>query len=369
MPSEKREEKKVENYFRRIIPPAFVVAAMFVLLACSTPDVRNETVASANGDGIKVFELREFLGIRGGMTAASQVPAEKKKEALDRLVSGRLLAQEALARGLDNTGEYRDAIARNGQGVLIAALFRKEMASKLKIKDKEVEAEAKKLREADKNLSETDASFRARQALSEADMRRIEGELISAAKKATASSIDRELIEKIGKGGKFEDNVALATVGAEKISYGEVKRQIQAVSPGSHDGQVLSRIPMAIEKTLEREITGRALAAYAKKQGIEGSEWERSVRKELERSVLINLLADKVVPKDVPVTDKEIGDAYAEHAQMFVRDGKKIPLSEVKERIRGFLQNRRRSQALEAYIEGLRKKAKITVNEALLPKV
>lgn len=357
------------KYFRGIIPPAFVVAAMFGLLACSTPDVRNEMVASANGDGIKVSELREFLGIRGGMTAASQVPAEKKKEALDRLVSGRLLAQEALAQGLDNTGEYRDAIARNAQGVLIAALFRKEMVSRLKIGDKEVEAEAKKLREADKNLSEPDASFRARQALSETAMRRIEGDLIAAAKKETASSIDRELVDKIGKGEKIGDNVALATVGPEKISYGEVKRQLQTISPGSHDGQVLSRIPMAIEKTLDREITGRALAAYAKKQGIEGSEWAKLVRKELERSVLVNLLADKVVPKEVPVTDKEIGDAYSEHAQMFVRDGRKIPLSEVKGRIRVLLQNRKRSQALETYVEVLRKKAKITVNEALLPKV
>lgn len=338
-------------------------------LGCSTPDVRNETVASANGDEIKVFELREFLGIRGGMTAASQVPAEKKKEALDRLVAGRLLAQEARARGLDNTGEYRDAVSRNEQGVLITALFRKEMESGLKIKDKQVEAEAKKLREADKNLSEADASLRARQVISEAEMRRIEGDLIAAAKKETASSIDRALVEKIGKGEKIEDNVALASVGAEKISYGEVKRQLQAVSPGSHDGQVLSRIPMAIEKMLDREITGRAMVAYAKKRGIAGSESARSVRKELERSVLINLLADKVVPKEVSVTDKEIGDAYAEHAQMFVRDGKKIPLSEVKERIRGFLQNSKRNKALEAYIEGLRKKAKITVIEGLLPKV
>ena len=37
-------------------------------------------------------------------------------------------------------------------------------------------------------------------------------------------------------------------------------------------------------------------------------------------------------------TPKEIADAYAEHGQMFVRDGKKIPLKEVKEQIRAFLE-------------------------------
>ena len=344
-------------------------AAAWFCLGCSRADIRNETIASANGDDIKVFELREFLGLRGGIGAATNVPVEKKKEALDRLVSGRLLAQDAVSLGMDNTEEYRSAIERNKQGVLIAALFRKEMDSKLKVKDKDVEAEAKKLREADKNLSEVDASFRARQALSEAGMRSIEGDLISASRKETSVAVDKELIKKIGTGGAVGDNAVLATAGGEKIAYGPVKRMLQAVPNGPRGGQDLSRNPTAIEKVLEREISGLTMAAYAKKQGIEGTDWARVVQKELERSVLINLLVEKVVPKNMTVTDKEIGESYAEHEKMFVRDGKKIPLSEVKEQIRNFLENRKRSRALEAYIEGLKKKAKITVNEALLPKV
>jgi competence CoiA-like predicted nuclease len=54
---------------------------------------------------------------------------------------------------------------------------------------------------------------------------------------------------------------------------------------------------------------------------------------------------------------------------MLVREGKKIPLSAVKEQLRGFLENNKKRKALEDYIEGLKKKAKITVNESTLQKV
>ncbi len=359
---------------RRVALPVAVAMTIVVLggFGCTTADVKTETVAVVNGDEIKVRDLRDILGIRGGSMPASQASPEKKKEALSRLIAGRLLAQEARARGLDNTAEYKDMIAKNEKNILVAALFQKEMESRLKIEDKEVEAESKKLRAADKNLSEGDATFRSQQALSEGRVRKLEEDLIAAAKKETAFSINREMTQKIGKGEKVEDNEVLASVGAENIRYDEVKRLLQDAMPDSHasrSGQDPSRNPMAIERILDREITGRTLLAYAKKQGIEGSEWTRSVRKELERSVLINLVADKMTQNETPVTDKEIGDAYAEHKQMLIRDGKKIPLSELKEQIRQFLVNQKRRKTLEAHIEELKKKAKITVNDALLPKV
>ena len=349
-----------------------VVAAVLVweLTGCSKTEGKNETVASVNGEEIRVSELREFLGIRGEATSAGNVPVERKKEALDRLVAGRLLAQDARGRGLDNTAEFRQALAQNEQGILITALFRKELESKGKADDKEVQSEARKLMEADKNLSEQDANARASQMILEKQTRKVEGDLVEAAKKEIPPFINRDLIQKIGKGDKVDDNVVLGTVGEEKVSYGDVKRSIGAISPGApHGAPELSKNPMMIEKILDRELTGRALAAVAKKKGMEGSEPAKAVRKELERSILISLLADKVVPKEVSVTDKEIGEAYAEHSKMLVRNGKKVPLSAVKEQLRGFLRNNKRKKALEGYIEELKNKAKITVNESLLPKV
>jgi outer membrane murein-binding lipoprotein Lpp len=364
-----RGEKNVRSSFRSAVFILFAVALAGVIAGCSKPDVKNEAVASVNGEDIKVSELREILGIRGGDATAAKVPAERKKEALDRLVAGRLLAQDARGKGLDNTAEFRQALAQNEQGVLITALFRREVESKGKAEDKEVKAEASKLRQADNNISEQDANARAGQMLSDKLRRKVEADLVAAVKKENPFNVNQDLIQKIGKGEKAEDNVVLGTSGAEKVSYGDVKRLIGTMAPDLHGAQDLSKNPMFIERVLERELTGRALAAYARKQGVEGSDAAKAIRKELERSILISLLVDRVVLKEVSVTDKEIGEAYKEHAQMLVRDGKKVPLSAVKEQLRGFLQNNKKKKALEDYIEELKKKAKITVNESVLPKV
>ena len=112
-----------------------------------------------------------------------------------------------------------------------------------------------------------------------------------------------------------------------------------------------------------------ALKAYAKSRNIEGSDAHKSTRRDMERTILISLAAEKAVPKDLRVGDQEIEATYKEHAEMFAREGKKIPLAQVKEQIREFLLSDKRRKALDSYIGELRKKAKITVNEALLPKV
>jgi len=70
-----------------------VAVAVSGMPGCSGTEGKNKTVAQVNGDAIQVADLREVLGVRGGMTPAVGVPAEKKKEALDRLIAERLLEQ------------------------------------------------------------------------------------------------------------------------------------------------------------------------------------------------------------------------------------------------------------------------------------
>lgn len=335
---------------------------------CSTKEGKNESVATVNGEDVKLIELREFLGVRGGVVPVTSLPVEKKKEGLDRLVSGRLIAQDARARGLDNTEEFRNVLSGNERGIWINALLRKEIAAKVKIKDSDLKDEAKKIRDADKNLSESDAAARAGQAVADREIRKVEEELIAEAKKNAPATVDMVMIGRLGKGETIGDDAALATVGTEKVTFGQIRGLLQAAATGAHGAGELSKNPVAIQRVVDREATGHALYALAKKKGLEGSEWLKSVRGETERAVLINLLAEKVAAKE-SVTDKEIETAYAEHGQMFLREGKKIPLSQVKDQLRTFLENAKRRKVFEEYVETLRKKAKITVQEGVLPKV
>jgi len=349
---------------------AGIAGGMFVA-GCSSKDVRQETVATVNSEEIKGAELREFLGVPGGVFAVPDIPVERKKEALDQLVAVRLLAQDGRSRGLDNTSAFKEILKQNDPLVRIKALVRNEIESTLKVTNEEIKAEIAKVKEANKGISEADAAMRAVKSVSGSRIQKIQEDLIAAAKKETGAAVDNQAVARIGKEENVPDNVVLASAGDETILYGDVKKILRGLSPGGdpHGRSDLSKNPVLVGNILGRELTMRSLAAYAKKQGVDGSEGYKAMRQEMERFVLRSLVADNVAANNGEVTDKEIEAAYAEHSASMVRDGKKIPLAMVKEQIRAALWNEKREKAIDAYIDELRKKAKITVNDAVLPKV
>jgi hypothetical protein len=286
-------------------------------------------------------------------------------------VAVRLLAQEGHSRGLDNTSAFKEILKQNDPLVRIKALVRKEIAAKLKVTNEEIKAEIAKVKEANKGISEADAAMRAVKSVSGSRIQKIQEDLIAAAKKETLAAVDPPALARIGKEENEPDNVVLASAGDEKILYGDVKKILRDLSQegGPHGKTDLSKNPVLVGNILERELTMRSLAAYAKKQGVDGSEGYKAMRQEMERFVLRSLVADNIAANNGEVTDKEIEAAYAEHSASMVRDGKKIPLAMVKEQIRAALRNEKRQKAIDAYIAELRKKAKITVNDAVLPKV
>src|SRR5512139_1243194 len=103
------------NRLQRKIPILLLAAGIAggtFVAGCASKDVRQETVATINGDEIKGSELREFLGVPAGVFAVVDIPVEKKKEALDQLVAVRLLAKEGRSLGIDNTPQYKEIMQR-----------------------------------------------------------------------------------------------------------------------------------------------------------------------------------------------------------------------------------------------------------------
>ena len=355
-----------------LILAAGIAGGMFVA-GCASKDVRQETVATVNGDAIKAAELREFLGVPAGVFAVADIPVEKKKEALDQLVAVRLLAQDGHSRGIDNTPEFKEVLQRNEQLVWIKALLRKEIEAKLKVTNEELKAEIAKIKKSNKGVSDADAALRAVKSVSGSRVQKIQEDLIAVAKKETSAAVDPKAVARIGKEANLPDDVVVASVGDDKILYGDIKKTLRGLAPaGAPPGQPdLSKNPGLVGNILERELTMRSLVAYAKKQA-GGSEGYKAMRQEMERIVLRGMTADNVASKNVEVTDKEIEAAYAEHAATIARDGKKIPVGMVamlKERIRTAMLNERGKKVIDAYIDELKKKAKITINDSVLPKV
>jgi hypothetical protein len=356
---------RLQLKFPILLLAAGIAAGMFVA-GCASKDVRQETVATVNGDQIKGSELREFLGVPAGVFAVVDIPVDKKKEALDQLVAVRLLAQEGRVLGIDNTPQFKEILQRNDQLVWIKALVRKEIEAKLKVTEDEMKAEIAKVKKATQGISDADAATRAVKSVSGSRIQKIQEDLIATAKKDTSAALDPKGMARI--------NVVLASVGDEKILYGDVKKILRSFAPaGTPDGKTdLSRNSGIIGNILERELTMRALAVYAKKQGGDVPERYKAMRQEMERYVLRSMTADNVAGKNVEVTDKEVEAAYAEHSATIARDGKKIPVAMVamlKDQIRTALLNEKGKKVIEAHIEDLKKKAKITINDTVLPKV
>jgi hypothetical protein len=374
-----KRSKGEQNVNRRkgkfpvLLLAAGIAGGIFVA-GCASKDVRQEVVATVNGDPIKGTELREILGVPAGVFAVADIPVEKKREALDQLVTARLLAQEGHVQGIDNTPEFNEVLRRNDQLVWIKALIRKEIEAKLKVTAEDIKAEIDKVKKGNQEISDAGAAARAVKSLSGRRVEKIQANLVATAKKETGAAVDLQAVARIVKGENVPDDAVLASVGEEKILYADLNAILRGMdSSGTRHGQAdPPRDPAMIDNILERELTMRALAAYAKKQGSGLSEGYEAMRQEMGRSVLQRLVTDNIAAKNVEVTDREIEAVYAEHTATIARDGKKIPSSMVamlKERIRAGLLNERGKTAVDAYVAGLKQKAKITVNDDILPKI
>jgi hypothetical protein len=348
----------------------FGIAIAFLFFHGSAAAGANEeAVAFVNGEKIKGLELREILGIWGGAISASGIPTEKKMEALERLIDGRLIEQSARAKKLDNTADFSKRMKEREEGLLIPVLFRVEIASKLRIGQEEILAESARLRKDDKALAKDKALEAAKRTVWQREIRKLEQGLVGAAREGASVRIDEETIARIGKGDKVGDNAVLGTTATAAISYAETKGLLRQMSGGMHGGQDLGANPQAIRSMVDRELTGRALLAYARKRKVEDTELMKTARRELERSILVDLFTEKEIMKTVKVSAKEIGDTYARHSKMLVRDGKKIPLSEVEEDIRRIVLKEKRNKAMKVFLDKLRKKSKIRIDDKLLKTV
>jgi hypothetical protein len=348
------------------------IAGLAFAAGCAKKDVNQEVVATVNGENLKVVDVREYFGVPGGIFALTVVPVEQKKKAVDQMVAGRLLVQEGRALGVDNTDEFRETVKRNEVGVRINALFRKVASAKLKLDEKDIQAEAAKIRKESPDVSEADATGRAMKILIDRQIRQIQKELVETAKKETHAAVDNAAVARIGKGLNVPDNAVLASAGDEKILYADVKKTIREMPnlPVLRGSENLEQAEALINNILSQELTLRALIAYSRTQGIDGSEWYRTAQRNMERTVIANMTYERVSLKDPPVTDNEVAEDYARRVKMMGNGPQKPPpLSAVKEQLRGVLKSAKRREAFEEHIDGLRKKGKVTVNDDVLPKV
>jgi hypothetical protein len=347
-----------------------VVAASVMFTGCTSEDSINETVATVNGNRITVMEVREAIGIPGGLVAVPMLEKEQKRKIIEQIAETRILAQEARARGIDNSAEFKDAIKAGEAGIIVKGLFRKELDVKAKKAESEIDAAAKTLMAKDNNLKPIEARLQAGQAVFGSKISQVQAEVTAAARKAFPEKIDAAMVAAIAKGEPITDNAVVGQAGNEKMTYGEAKELIgKAMQGGKHSGKDFTRDEKALTSVILQDLQNKSMVAYARQQGSEKGRWFELDRSLLENSVLIGMLAEKVIFKDISVSDKEIEATYNEHKEMFNKGGKVLALAEVRGQIVSFLQDDKRRKAVEAFLAPLKAKAKVVITDSMLPKI
>ena len=97
----------------------------------------------------------------------------------------------------------------------------------------------------------------------------------------------------------------------------------------------------------------------------------KSVRQELQdqkKNILVDAFARKEILKEVAVSEDEVKSYYQKHQAEFILPDskKKQSFKEAEKGIRAFLIKRKKTEAFGNYLQKLRKKAKVKVNDKLL---
>ncbi|HUI45473.1 MAG TPA: SurA N-terminal domain-containing protein [Nitrospirota bacterium] len=179
---------------------------------------------------------------------------------------------------------------------------------------------------------------------------------------------------------KGSDSAVMARVNRGVITTADFKKQVEELAPQMQQAVVTD--PKARKEFLDDLIGIELVIQEAKRQGLDKdsefkkrqemlkNELERrmqeDVKNELFNSVLKKEIGDKL-SKIVPPTDQEVRDYYNANKDKIVKAvGKPVTLKEIEPQLKmRILQEKRRDLYLE-YANGLREKAKITVDDKVL---
>ena len=173
------------------------------------------------------------------------------------------------------------------------------------------------------------------------------------------------------------EKAALAKINRSTITVEEFKEQSRDLQP-----QMRHQVAINHEagKIFLNQLVGyEVVLQEAKRQGLHKEkdfiEKQNKFKREMERRIREATkyeLIKKVLEKNrsdaiAPPTEEEVAQYYKEHVkEMRTAEGKKVSLQQAGPDIRAFLSQKKWQEALSAYAEELKPKAKITIQEDVL---
>ncbi len=158
----------------------------------------------------------------------------------------------------------------------------------------------------------------------------------------------------------FADDKVLATVDGTNITQSQVDA-------------VFNSLPANVDKTnpdLKTEILNRlidnvVLINEAKKEGLESDPKVIQAISNAKNEILINFLLQKqFAGQSFDVTDADVTNFYNQNSDKFKdKNGNLVPIDKVKDYVKQYLTSQKEQQAIQAYVDSLKKQDNIVINK------
>lgn len=285
----------------------------------ATPDAR-AVIAKVGGEEITYGELATMMNSSAvvGVAVPALGTAERQRASivlLDKVISANLLYLDALRQGADKDSEYQRDLAQFENGILASLYRRSVLLPKVEPSAEDVEAAFKASAPPGAQPTEDDrlaiASALRRDKL--AKLKETERALI---REGLAVSVVPEALDPQGDALR-SDSDPVATLGEDRITWGEAKGVLQGASRRSAASGGILDARKEREAMLDTLIDSRAMALKARAAGLDRDPMFRARLKEFRKTSLINHYREQVLHRLVP-SQGEI-EAYFEKNQDAIR--------------------------------------------------
>ena len=307
---------------------------------------QSDVIAKVGDQAISFHQINTMLN--SSAVVGVSVPALGTPErdtarivVLDKVISANLLYLDAKRQGLDKDPVYQRDMRNFSNGMLAGQYQRRFMAGEITVSDEEIQAFFDETMVADTEMTDDlhtqiEATLRKRKL----------HERLKAQREALREGLEVDVytgnLEPSGDEARADD-VRVAQVGEEVISWGEVKASLIAAGRGATELDPLAMEVDARLSTLQGEIDKRIMAHKAREAGLETDPVYRSRFNEFQKTRLVNLHRANLAKEREP--SEEQLKAYYEANRMAIMQVEMRKIQDV------VVKTREEAEALKARIE------------------
>jgi parvulin-like peptidyl-prolyl isomerase len=279
--------------------------------------VANDVIAKVGDQAVTFNQINTMLNstaVVGVSVPALGTPERDTARivVLDKVISANLLYLDAKRQGLDKDPAYQRQLQNFSNGMLAGQYHRRFMAGEITVSEEEVQAFFTETMVPDTEMTDDlhtqiEATLRKRKLHERLAAQR--GEL----RKGLEVDVYTGNLDPAGDDARADD-VVMAKIGEEVISWGDVKTTLIAAGKGA-----IAMDPLAMESdarlpTLQTEIDKRIMAQKAREAGLDKDPLYRSRFNEFQKTRLVNMHRANLAREREP-SDEQL-QAYYEANRM-----------------------------------------------------